>query len=216
MLDQSIQIVSVTVQNSNSLRPRPCHVDAVEMTAFWMNINQCGFIHLLHPFCSIYLFFCRFLIHQRRLCLNHQCLYNQQHRLLLMNGKINAMHFVIISFAVSRCLSPCFIFSPSLCFTPFPSLPLFTPPCPLQPLFTSPWKSTLPIFMHSSCFHEPSSPLPTHPSHLSIFSNPPPPPLSTLMRSRMTMNTPIIMRKQQTFPLPLRTPLPNLGPPINR
>lgn len=102
-------------------------------------------------------------------------LYNQQHRLLLMNGKINTMHFVIISFAVSRCLSPCFIFPPSLCFTPFPSLPLFTPPCPLQPLFTSPWKSTLPIFMHSSCFHEPSSPLPTHPSHLSIFSNPPSP-----------------------------------------
>lgn len=39
-------------------------------------------------------------------------LYNQQHRLLLMNGKINAMHFVIISFAVSRCLSPCLIFPP--------------------------------------------------------------------------------------------------------
>lgn len=60
-------------------------------------------------------------------CVWTSVLYNQQHRLLLMNGKINAMHFVIISFAVSRCLSPCFIFPPSLCFTPFPSLPLFTP-----------------------------------------------------------------------------------------
>lgn len=51
-----------------------------------------------------------------------------------------------------------------------------------------------------------------HPRHLSILSTP----LSTLMRSRMTMNTLIIMRKQQAVPPPLHPPLPNLGPPVNR
>lgn len=40
--------------------------------------------------------------------------------------------------------------------------------------------------------------------------------LSTLMRSRMTMNTPIIMRKQQAFLPPMCPPLPDLGPQINR
>lgn len=39
-----------------AIRPKPCHVDAIEMTALWMNTNQCGFIHWLHPLLYYLLF----------------------------------------------------------------------------------------------------------------------------------------------------------------
>lgn len=143
-------------------------------------------------------------------------LYNQQHRLLLMNGKINAMHFVIISFAVSRCLSPCLIFPPHYA-SPHSHLYLYLSLRVLCNLCSPPLGNLL---SPSSCIPRAFMNLPPRCQPIlpifQSFQTPPPPPLSTLMRSRMTMNTPIIMRKQQTFPLPLRTPLPNLGPPINR
>ncbi len=136
-----------------------------------------------------------------------------------MNGKI-ALHFVIISFAVCHhvLFFPLLLLRPHI--HPFSSLPLFIPLCPLQPylileIHSSPLHAFLSLHSFVFMYLPPFCQL-ISPSILSIFQIfHPPISLSTLMRSRMTMNTPIIMRKQQAFP-PLRSPLPNLGPPINR
>lgn len=182
------------------------------MTAFWMNTI------------SVILFIvfncCCFLIHQGCLCLDIfkiNTLFNLQHR-LLMNGKIKAL-ILFLSPLLSLAICHHVFFPPSCCLIAFLSNFFFTFISPSVSSATPnrlPLEIRTPLFMHS-ILHEPSSPLPTHPSILPIFQYfHPPISLSTLMRSRMTMNTPIIMRKQQAFPPPLHSPLPNLGPPINR
>lgn len=87
---------------------------------------------------------CSVLVQQWCLCVNYliSAAFNLQHRRLLMNGKIKALHFLIVSFAV-------FIFSLLLLHPTFSTfllllLLLFF----IWPLFTSSWKST--PCMHSS------------------------------------------------------------------
>lgn len=76
--------------------------------------------------------------------------FNMQHRLLLMNGKIKALHFLlspVLSLAVYHHDLFGFFF-PSCC---FPShSPIFYFPI-MYPSVSS-WKSTLPLLLHSSCF----------------------------------------------------------------
>lgn len=137
-----------------------------------------------------------------------------QHRQTVMNGQINSLHFIMISFAVSHCHLNLFLLLAVLSYIHlFSSFPSYIYLCDLGKLGkpTFPSFRILPRFLASA---SPSFPL-SFPS--SNLSTPPPPPPSTLMRSRMTMNTPIIMRKQQAFPPPSLHPLlPKQGPPINR
>lgn len=99
--------------------------------------------------------------------------FNMQPRLLLMNGKIKALHFFIISFAVSCCLSPWFIwgFFSFLLLPPTFTYFLFSHHvslCVLLEIHSPPLIAFL--LLSSSC-------LLTHPSlyppHLSIFQSPP-------------------------------------------
>lgn len=155
---------------------------------FWMNRNLCDFIHWL----PLLLYFCCFLIHPDSCVATY--LNTFWHRFWWVGKKSK-----ICVFSSSCFLSPTVVYSPrpQCCITYSSSS--FIPTWPLKPLSTSLWKSKLLFMRSSSCFRVPSICL------------------STLMRSRMTMNTPIIMRKQQALPPPPpRPPLPNLGPPTNR
>lgn len=93
-----------------------------------------------------------------------------------MNGK-KKLCILLLSPLLSPAVYHHVLFFPSCCFAPHSPLFFLTfiyPSLSSATLFTSSWKSTPPLFMHSS----PSIPLllPTHlflyPSHLSIFPSP--------------------------------------------
>ena len=155
-----------------------------------MNVNHCGFIHKL---CQS-LYFAHFsLIKDVCIC---TILDQNLSTCNMMNGKIKVLHFA--SFAsFTSCHHDCFF--PSCCLPWLVLSPIMYPALSCQTSFLS-------LFMHSSRFHiHASCPL-TYPHFIiPIFQSfNPLTSLSTLMRTRMTMNNPIIIRAQQAFP-----PLPH-------
>lgn len=160
------------------------------------------FIHLSKTFCS-------FLTHRSSLCFGHFCatkpftqtncdewIYNfcAFHSYLFYND--------ILSLSVTSTFYPCcccccfFLHSPVLYFSTRVVLE----------------KRGKLLSLLCAFFLPPCTPFPLSSPSCSLSILPP----STLMRRRMTMNTPIIMRKQQAFPPPLHPFLPKHGAPISR
>lgn len=90
-----------------------------------------------------------------------------QHRQTVMNGQIHSLHFIMISFAVSHCLSPQFV-SSSCCFILHSPVFFFSIIYPSVWSWKT-WKTHFPLFSHSSRF--PCVCLPTLPSILPIFQS---------------------------------------------
>jgi len=76
------------------------------------------------------------------------------------------MNWEIESFAFCHDALCCLLQSVNMLFFFFGPFTFIIPLWPLQTLLICSWKSIFPLFMHSSCFHTPSCPLPTHPPFL--------------------------------------------------
>lgn len=131
---------------------------------------------------------------------------NLSHRQTVMSGYITSVHFTVTSFIMisSHCLSPLHV-SPCCCFFLHSPVFYFSTRVVLE-------KRGKLLSLLCAFFLPPCTPFPLSLPSCSLSILPP----STLMRRRMTMNTPIIMRKQQAFPPPLHPFLPKHGAPISR